>query len=241
MKPFKMKSLFLISVAAGFALVFGFQNCSPARFIEAGVPLDQRSLGDDGQVAGTQPGDDGNTPHGQPGNDGQTSQDTFGYESTNRELCDARYAEVVSHHTPQSLCASATTVRFMAGQHYYVGDISIAAKNGHLDVQIALMGNVVMRESHLDLANSPEALQTSPGEFKYKMTHNPLASQYTYSIPLAEANLVVGQTIYARIHAVVGPGENSMLCGGQTAWAEGITDGVGWAMYVPITISECQE
>jgi len=230
--------------------ILAFQNCSQAKFTVDNSTLAQRSLGDDGQVLGNEPGDDGNIsqpipgddgsiPKGGRGNDGSIPKDGTGDDPAQQEICDARYAAALPNHTPKALCAAATTVRFLAGQHYYVGDVSVAAKNGQLLVQISLLGNVLMKESHLDIANSPSALQVSPGQFKYQMNHAPLVSEYTYSISLADANLVVGQTIYARVHAAVLPGKDSILCSEETAWAEGIRSGLGWSMHVPVTISEC--
>lgn len=211
--------------------VLAFQNCSQTRFSTDTNSVQSRSAGDDGQLVGGRPGDDANTPPKRPGDDGVTPQQ--------QQVCDERYAAVIQGHVPKSLCASATTVRFLAGQHYYVGDVSIAAKSGQLKVLISLIGNVTMAESHVDVASSPSALQTSPGQFQYKAIHSPAVTQYTYSIPLSDENFVVGQTIYARVHAAVKPGKDAILCSEETAWAQGIRSGIGWSMHVPITLQEC--
>jgi hypothetical protein len=241
-----VKSLKLIAGVA--VLVLGFQNCTQARFSVDNSTFDQKSLGgeggyepgDDGNIPGSQPGDDGNIPKGGgPGDDANTPKGAPGDDPASKQICDARYSEVIKNHVPKSLCAEATTVKFMAGQHYYVGDVSFAAKNGNLQIQISLIGNVQMKESHLDIANSPSELEVSPGQFKYNKSYNPLASQYTYSIPLSEANLVVGQTIYARVHAAVTPGKDSILCSEETAWGQGIRSGIGWSMHIPVKITEC--
>ncbi|WP_413290636.1 hypothetical protein [Bdellovibrio sp. HCB337] len=239
MKSMKLGFNHLRFAVGAIALLALFQNCSAARFTTDSMVLSERSQGDDGQIAGPQPGDDGNNPQGNPGNDGSTPGRGGNGDDPNRDICDARYSEVVGKHTPKKLCASATTVRFMAGQHYYVGDVSIAIKQGQLLVQISLMGNVVMRESHVDIASSPAELQTSPGQFEFKQNHSPLVSEYIYQISLEGSQLSVGQTIYARVHAAVEPGQNSMLCGGETAWGEGVRSGVGWSMHIPVTIGEC--
>lgn len=250
-----MKSLnsgykLLVIAAGATALLAFFQNCSPARFTTDSIVASERAQGDDGQIAGPQPGDDGNIPGDVPGDDGQIPPkknppkgnppgtppgDDGSTPDTN--MCEARYTEVVGSHTPKSLCAAATTVRFIAGQHFYVGDVSIAIKQGYLQVQISMMGNVVMNESHVDIANSPSELQVSPGQFKYQQNHSPAASEYVYQIPLA--GLSAGQTIYARVHAAVGPGKDSMLCSSETAWGEGIRSGIGWSMHIPVTLGEC--
>lgn len=219
---------FAVSAVALLAL---FQNCSAARFTTDDVVLSQRSQGDDGQIGSPQPGDDGNIPGGTPGVNPPG-------DDPNNQICDARYTEVVSKHTPKSLCAAATTVRFMAGQHYYVGDVSIAIKQGQLLVQISLMGNVVMSESHVDIANSPEELEVSPGQFQYKQNHSPRVSEYVYQIPL-DGSVHAGQTIYARVHAAVEGSPNAILCSSETAWGQGVRSGIGWSMHIPVTLGEC--
>lgn len=253
MKSYKTAAPILKLFLSAPIVLLAFQNCSRAQFVSDSNVTMQRSLGGDDGVLQNPPlgddpaipgsgllGDDGMTPGSGIVDGGTKPPTTPGDEmSPTDQVCRDRYAATVPNHTPQSLCAAATTVKFMAGQHFYVGDVSFAVKNGNLLVQIALMGNVVMRESHLDIANAAADLQVSPGQFKYNMNFAPAVSQYTYSIPLSEANLAVGQSIFARVHAAVEPGQDSILCGGETAWGQGIRSGIGWSMHIPVTLSEC--
>jgi len=213
------------------ATIFAFQNCSNAKF-----EVDENQLKPIGDLSGHSAGDDGQLPGGKknptPGDDGQTPS---------QELCTPQ-SPAPANRQRLSLCANATTVRFIAGQHYDVGDVSVAAANNVLYVQIALLNNVVMRESHVDIAGTPEALQVAPGQFRYQQSYNPAAGSAVYKIPFSDLNLAVGQTIYARVHAAVGPAtgkENQLLCSEETAWAQGIRSGIGWSMYFEIKIAEC--
>lgn len=226
--------------------IFAFQNCSSTKFevdeyqLKPTGDFPGRSAGDDGQVSGpgSSPGDDGqrpggkkNPPSGGNGDDGQTPE----------EVC-APQSPAPANRQRAALCAEATTVRFIAGQHYDVGDVSVAADNNELIVQIALLSGVVMSESHVDIASSPEALQVAPGQFRYQKSYNPASASSVYNIPFSDLNLSVGQTIYVRVHGVVGPRsgqENQLLCSSETAWAQGVRNGIGWSMYFEVKIAEC--
>lgn len=233
---------------AGFAiLTLSFQNCSRASFQVDEAALEKaagsRDPGDDGQRpdgSGGNLGDDGNRPGKNPGGNIPGGSVPGGNDPA-REICEGNLRPP-ANRTPVALCPAAKTVRLMAGQHHYVGDVSIAAKDDLLQIKISLLSSVSMTETHVDVASSPEALQVSPGQFRYHGNHSPAISGLTYQIPLSDLNLTVGQTIYARVHAVVQPvaGQpEQAVCGGETAWAEGIRDGIGWSMYVPLTLAEC--
>lgn len=228
MKKSRMNFSLFFTIGSVLILTLAFQNCSRASF-----QVDEWA---NSKAAGSGDlGDDGNRPVKNPPGDDSEGDDPA------RELCEANLPPP-ANRTPVALCPAAKTVRLMAGQHHDVGDVSIAAKNDVLLIKISLLSSVSMTETHVDVASSAQALQISPGQFRYHGNHSPAISELTYQIPLSELNLTLGQTVYARVHAVVQPiaGQpDQAVCGGETAWAEGVRDGIGWSMYVPLTLAEC--
>jgi len=264
---FKNRSFSLFGAIAVLTMAtLCFQNCSNAKFSTTEAAMkNTASGGNDPTVAlPTDSGNDPNAANGSsggndnsisnpngsgnsPGSDGSVSSgndsgnDTSIPSAPSAQTCNPD-SIVPPNHTPAALCASATTVRLMAGQHFYVGDVSVAAQNNVLHVQISLLNSVLMSESHVVIASSPDLLQVAPGQFRYQKSYNPLSSLSVYDIPFSDLNLAVGQTVYARVHAVVGPAagqEGVALCSQETAWAEGVKSGIGWSMYFPIIIAEC--
>jgi len=99
-----------------------------------------------------------------------------------------------------------TTFYLYAGQNYKVGTITIWKNDTNLNIKYYLDDGYEINETHLHVATSLEGIpqhngNPPPGQFQYKQTHDPLVTEYTYSIPWDSS--WDNQPLYIAAHAVV--------------------------------------
>lgn len=134
-----------------------------------------------------------------------------------------------------------TVVDLMAGQHIYVGAVTVSNDYENIYVTYQTVGDWYLRETHLDIAATYEDFPTTKkgnpkvGNFGYKASHNPPVQMFTYTVPLGDFG--EGDTIFFAAHAVV----SSQTYGTETGWA-GCVDfpGKNWATYCSHKIGECE-
>ena len=93
----------------------------------------------------------------------------------------------------------------MAGQHINVGDVSVWNDADHLYVKYETRDGWYLIESHVHFATSVDGIPQAegnpiPGNFDYKMEHDPKVLEYTYEMDL---NGLEPGTIYIATHADV--------------------------------------
>jgi|SaaInl7_200m_RNA_FD_contig_21_2389210_length_544_multi_10_in_0_out_0_1 hypothetical protein len=137
-----------------------------------------------------------------------------------------------------SLAVGATTVDFIAGQHYNAGLVEAIANDGVLTIYIMTDNGWALEETHVYVGTAAPK-KSSPGRFPYK--HEDLGNAYidVYTISLDDFDVECGADLYIAVHAVVKGIDNEY--GEETAWGEGdyIRAGKNWAMYFTQTV-ECE-
>ncbi len=127
------------------------------------------------------------------------------------------------------------TVDLVAGQNKDVGDVIVWGDGQTLYVKYTVSAEgCFLTETHLAIADSLDKIpQTKkgnpiPGQFPYKMVHNPPVAEYTYTVDATQWS--ADAKLYIAAHAVVVcPG-----CGEETAWATTYNkefEGANWATY----------
>jgi hypothetical protein len=137
-----------------------------------------------------------------------------------------------------SIAVGATTVDFIAGQHYDAGLVDVFVTDDTLMIYILTDNGWAMDETHV-YVGTVAPMKSSPGQFPYK--HEDLGNAYidVYEISLEDFDVECGAELYIAIHAVVNGIDNEY--GEETAWGEGdyIRAGKNWAMYFT-QIVECE-
>ncbi len=155
-----------------------------------------------------------------------------------------------------------TEVNLVAGQDTNVGGVIVEydKEEGCLYVTYDVTGGTwYLTETHLQVATSLEGIpQTKkgnpiPGQFDYKMEHEPSAQvqEYTITVQLGDVGAEPGDTLYIAAHAVVETvvydeegnpvldEDGNPIVINETAWGAGEPfDGKNWATYFTCTIPE---
>jgi hypothetical protein len=154
----------------------------------------------------------------------------FGVVSTAALLAGAVVASSSAAH-------AATTVKLLADQTVYVGDVTIANDSANLYITIVPASGVCVRQDHLAVASSGSQLPQTrsgnavPGKFPYGRSFTTCPASDTYTVPLASvAGYVPGASVYVAVHAEVSrPGSTQRT----TAWATGVGfPGANWSSFV---------
>jgi hypothetical protein len=72
---------------------------------------------------------------------------------------------------------------FYAGQHYKCGEVEIWKEGGDLKIMVNMINGWGMRESHLNISLEDFVGSPAFGLFPYCADHDPIAMNYTYTIP----------------------------------------------------------
>jgi hypothetical protein len=88
-----------------------------------------------------------------------------------------------------------------------VGEVAVSLENGFIVVTYTVTGDVVLTETHLHIAESPDDIpqnngNPNPGEFQYSDPHGPV-TEWTYTIPLQ-----VDPIYHPKNGKVLDPGHN---------------------------------
>ncbi len=145
------------------------------------------------------------------------------------------------------VCGDTFKACLMAGQNINVGEVEVYNDETTVYITASTEGTTwYMTQTHLKIGASPADLgvgkNPAPGQFPYKMTHDPALQVVTYSFPIASTP----PTFYFAFHAVVVRIDEStgLVLQGETAWACGtrfVSKG-NWATYSgPFTIQECDD
>jgi hypothetical protein len=130
--------------------------------------------------------------------------------------------------------------KLYAGQNIDVGKVYISNDEWYLYITYGLSHDLVLLESHVAVADSLEGVPLTkkgnpiPGQFPYKLDHDPPVSEYTYAIDLMEIDVDIGDTIGIAAHAVVAKLDaHGYIIAEETAWG-GCRDfpGKNWARYM---------
>jgi hypothetical protein len=145
-------------------------------------------------------------------------------------------------------CGDPTVVTLFAGQTMNAGNVTVANDDSYIYVTFAALGDWLLKETHLAIASTvagiPQTKNGSPvpGQFPYKMTHNPLVNTYTYVI--AKADLPEGGSYAIAAHAVVVKVDaTGAVIASETGWGDGtrfVTKG-NWATWFGYTWQECDD
>ncbi|NNE08278.1 MAG: hypothetical protein HKN20_06915 [Gemmatimonadetes bacterium] len=160
-------------------------------------------------------------------------------------------ADVVAvDRTVESACGQSARVRFLAGQHIEVGDVTVTNDENTLCVDLVTRDGWYMDESHVAIALTPEELpQTGAGNpqvghFALSDRHEPGTQSVSYCIDLGDAGFAGAQDLVIAAHAVVHFEEeddsNEKAVQEETAWGEGTEfPGNSWAMYFAYEKQDC--
>jgi hypothetical protein len=145
-------------------------------------------------------------------------------------------------------CGISFKTDLIAGQNINVGEVEVYNDKTtvYITASTTVGSNWYITQSHLKIGSTAASLgigkNPAPGQFPYKMTHNPALQIVTYEFDIAS----LPSTFYFAFHAVVVRiDENTgLVLQGETAWGYGpkfVTKG-NWATYSgPYTVQECVE
>lgn len=174
-----------------------------------------------------------------------------GCENPNDPISSNEVSTSMSQRTlSKTTCGEPLTTTIWAGQDYNVGTMTVSNDDAFLYVSVQLSeGSAFQSVSEnfkLKLYTSLPTTRPAAGPFPYKVTVDPSASSYTYSIPLSEVTALSGytdgSTIYIALHLDVLRDSNgdNVADKGETAWGgENSGSGNAWWFYAPFVIQEC--
>jgi hypothetical protein len=130
----------------------------------------------------------------------------------------------------------------IAGRSIKVGTVTVTNDTENIYMKYSLTGGWEMTESHvavaLSLGGIPQTKTNNPipGQFPFKMPHDPPVTEYTYPIPLEELGCEADDTLYVAAHAEVQKVDGTgMIIQRESAWAAGEEgqgfEGKNWATY----------
>lgn len=144
-----------------------------------------------------------------------------------------------------TLCGETTTTRFMAGQHYEAGQVTVGNDDEFIYIIVNTQDEWVMKKIHIfaGIENKFASLKnpTAPGQYPYKESFKPYTTNYTLMIPKSD---IEEKCFIIAVHAeVVKIDESGREYGGETAWGEGsrIKEQGPWAMKFEYCMQECEE
>lgn len=142
------------------------------------------------------------------------------------------------------VCGVPQQVILYAGQTINAGNVTVWNDQTDLYVQFSTSNGWLLGETHVAVATSLAGIPQKngnpiPGQFPYKMNHNPPVGTYTYIIPLD--NWQPGQQLYIAAHAVVVQlDQNGNVIRRETGWGNGPGfPGKNWATYIMYTVQPC--
>lgn len=146
-------------------------------------------------------------------------------------------------------CGEPEVVTLWAGQTIDAGTVTVANDENYLYVTFTTANGWLLSETHLHVAASLEGIpQTNKGNpkignFAYQTTHNPYATEFTYTIakadlPLDENNSTLVIAAHAAVVMVDGDGN---VIASETGWGDGepFVERGSWAMYFQYTWQDC--
>ncbi len=151
--------------------------------------------------------------------------------------------------TTPTLCGTPVEATLYAGQTTDAGTVTIGNDEDNLYVTFDTDSPWVMDQTHLAVADTlagvPQTKQGNPkiGNFAHQTTHNPAATEYTYTISKAAASLDGNQSVVVAAHAALSKlGADGTVVGSETGWAEGTTfvDRGSWATYAEYIWQDCK-
>jgi hypothetical protein len=140
-------------------------------------------------------------------------------------------------------CITSKTVDLMAGQHLYVGSVTVSFDVSHVYVKFASSGDWYMGMTHLyvgDCAAIPTNRGGNPriGNFPHKKSHSPIVQEFTYKISRSTLGECFCIAAHAEVHLQNDSGE---VIQSETAWGAGerFNDN-NWAMFFDFCIEDCE-
>ena len=134
------------------------------------------------------------------------------------------------------------TVEFLAGQHIDVGQIVVGNDEENIYVKYVVEDDWYLKETHLFVGMYDDVPLsgggTKKGKFPYKMEHDPMVQEFTYTIPIEGLPDLDCYTIAA--HAEVVKMEDGEWIQEETAWGDGEDfPGANWDMYFEYCPAVC--
>ncbi|MFA5924594.1 MAG: hypothetical protein WC856_25460 [Methylococcaceae bacterium] len=145
-------------------------------------------------------------------------------------------------------CGTPYEATLYAGQTTDAGSVTVANDANNLYVTFTTTGDWKLQQTHLHVADSlasvPQTKTGNPkiGNFKYQIIHNPLVTEYMYTIPKNALSLDANQSVVIAAHAVVVKLDSSgNVIANETGWAEGLpfTERGSWATYFSYAWQTC--
>lgn len=103
----------------------------------------------------------------------------------------------------------------IAGQNMNIGTTTVWIESGELHVKFELLDGWLASESHLNITETEPSGNQSPGQYPYKVNHDPYVSEFEYVVNIRN-KCQDFKKIYILLHLSVN--RNSQF---ETAWAGG--------------------
>jgi hypothetical protein len=146
-------------------------------------------------------------------------------------------------------CGTPQTIGLLAGQTIPAGTVTIANDAVNLYVTFTTSDGWFLSETHLAVADSlasiPQTKTGNPkiGNFAYQTVHNPLVTEFTYTIAKNSWITDAFRNVVVAAHAVVVKlDESGAVIARETGWGQGeqFNPKGSWAMYVNYTWQDCK-
>ncbi|MFO7650437.1 MAG: hypothetical protein R6X13_03725 [bacterium] len=150
--------------------------------------------------------------------------------------------DVVQTPGPAPVSASAypLTYDIIAGQHTDIGDLTIHFTYDNVYVTYAVTGDWRLEETQCHIATSLAGIPSNnggmtPGQFDYKVEHDPMVQTYSYTIPMRDAWR--DDCLYLAAHCSAVRLENGQPVEQQTGWSgDSLHPGRNWGLYIRFCI-----
>jgi hypothetical protein len=148
----------------------------------------------------------------------------------------------------EGYCGTPDVVTLWAGQTIDAGTVTVSNDEFNLYVTFTTANDWLLSETHLHVADSlaevPQTKKGNPkiGNFAYQTTHDPYATEHTYTIAKDNLSLDDNNSVVVAAHAsVVQVDSSGNVIDQETGWGAGdpFVDKGSWAMYFQYTWQEC--